>query len=219
MSNNGTRPRPRPKTVEEWKEARRDRYRSAGDKGGFRLLPVKVLDSDAFNELSKSAKLMLILSVSQLDYWQKKHRGLPRRDSSVGPLRNDGRFSLPNNLLIERGIKGTDTIARIRKELVATGFWETVQTGSLFHAGVFRWSDNWLRYNQKSLVDRKQCDSSVLPAGFCHYPNIVKFNQAYSGRSSARDSLGYSEEAGDSGTLDEPEAVQLELFPGLVAQA
>ena len=41
-------------------------------RGGFRLLPVKVLDSDAFNELSKSAKLVLIISLSQLDYWQKK---------------------------------------------------------------------------------------------------------------------------------------------------
>jgi hypothetical protein len=73
MSNNGTRPRPRPKPVGEWKEARRERYRNAGDKGGFRLLPVKVLDSDAFNELSKSAKIVLIISRGQLDYWQKKH--------------------------------------------------------------------------------------------------------------------------------------------------
>jgi hypothetical protein len=177
MSNNGTRPRPRPKTVQEWKEARKERYRNSGSKGGFRLLPVKVLDSDAFNELGKSGKIVLILSLSQLDYWQKKkHNGLPKRDSSIGPLRNDGLFSLPNNLLIERGIKGTDTIARIRKELVAAGFWETIKTGSLFNAGVFRWSDNWLSYNQKSLRERKQCESSVLPAGFCHYPNIGKFN-------------------------------------------
>ena len=186
MYNNGTRPRPRPKTVGEWKEARKERYRNSGSKGGFRLLPVKVLDSDAFNELSKSAKLVLILSLSQLDYWQKKkHKGLPQRDSSIGPLRNDGCFSLPNNLLIERGIKGTDTIARIRKELIAAGFWETVQTGSLFNSGVFRWSDNWLTYNQKSLEERKQCDSSVLPAGFCHYPNIVKFNNESSCPSSS----------------------------------
>jgi hypothetical protein len=176
MSNNGTRsngpkPRPRPKTVEQWKETRRERYRSSGDKGGFRLLPVKVLDSDAFNELSKSAKIVLIISLSQLDYWHKKHKGLPRRHSSIGRLRNDGCFCLPNNLLIERGIKGTDTIARIRKELVAAGFWETVQTGSLYNSGVFRWSDNWLLYNQKPVAERKQYDCNALPAGFCHYPN------------------------------------------------
>jgi hypothetical protein len=162
---------------------------------------------------------VLILSLRQQNYWQKKHKGLPRRDSSIGPLRNDGCFSLPNNLLIGRGVKGTDTIARIRKELVAAGFWETVQTGSLYNAGVFRWSDNWLAYNQKSLMDRKECGGSVLPAGFCHYPNIVKFNQEFSGRFSARDSLGNSEESGNAGTLVQPEAVQLELFPELVAQA
>lgn len=66
MFDQGTRTRPRPRTVQQWKEARRDRYRSAGDKGGFRLLPIKVLDSGAFNELSKSAKIVLILSLIQL---------------------------------------------------------------------------------------------------------------------------------------------------------
>jgi hypothetical protein len=53
--------------VEEWKEARRERYRKAGDRGGFRLLPIKAIDSDAFNELSKSAKLVLMLSWCQID--------------------------------------------------------------------------------------------------------------------------------------------------------
>lgn len=213
MSNNGTRPRPRPRTVEEWKEARRERYRNAGQSGGFRLLPVKVIDSDAFNELSKSAKLVLILSLSQLDYWHKKHKGLPHRDSSIGPLRNDGCFSLPSNFLKERGISGTDTIARVRRELVAAGFWETVQTGSLYNTGVFRWSDNWLAYNQKSVDKRKQYDSSSIPTGYCHYPNIVKFNQESSCASSARDFLCNSKESSSSGTLDEQEVVQLELFP------
>ncbi len=61
MSTKETKPRPRPRTVEEWREARRQRYRQAGDKGGFRVLPTKVIDSDAFNELSKSGKLVLIV--------------------------------------------------------------------------------------------------------------------------------------------------------------
>jgi hypothetical protein len=155
MSNNETRPRPRPrpKTVPEWRDARRERYRIAGNSGGFRVLPVKVVDSDAFNELSKSAKLVLIISLSQLDYWTKKHKYLPKRDSSIGPLRQDGRFSLPSNLLKERGIKSSETIAEARKELVAAGFWETVETVSLYNTGVFRWSDQWLVYNQKSVKD------------------------------------------------------------------
>jgi hypothetical protein len=168
---------PKPKTVEEWREKRREKYRNSGDKGGFRVLPIKVLESDAFNELSKSGKIVLIISLSQLDYWVKKnHKGLPKRETSIGPLRNDGCFSLPSNLLKERGIKGTDTIARVRKELIEAGFWETVQTGSLYNTGVFRWSDNWLLYNQKKAAERKQQKQTSRPAGYCHYPNIMKYN-------------------------------------------
>src|SRR5208283_2391123 len=112
------KPRPRPKTVEEWREKRRERYRNSGNHSGFRVLPSKVLDSDAFNELSKSSKLVLIISLSQVDYWSKKHKHIPKRQSSIGLLRNDGRFSLPSNLLKERGIRGSDTIASARKEIV-----------------------------------------------------------------------------------------------------
>jgi hypothetical protein len=80
------------------------------------------LHSDAFNELSKSAKIVLMLSLGQLDYWvKKKHAYVQKRESSIGPLRNDGQFSLPSNFLKERGISGSDTIARVRKELVAAG--------------------------------------------------------------------------------------------------
>lgn len=179
MSTNQLKPRPQPKTEEEWKDLRRERYRRAGYKGGFRVLPTKVLDSDAFNELSNSGKIVLILSLSQLDYWnKKKHKYLPCRTSSVGDLRNDGRFSLPNNFLKERGIKGTDTIARVRKELVVHGFWEVMETGSLVQSGVFRWSDNWLTYNQKSLQERMSKDVQGKQPGRCLYPNIVKYNDA-----------------------------------------
>jgi hypothetical protein len=172
------KPRPRPKSVAEWRDKRRERYGNAGDSGGFRLLPVKVLDSDAFNELSKSGKLVLIFSLSQIDYWVKKyHKNHPRRESSIGPLRNDARFSLPSNLLKERGIKSSETIAEARRELVAAGFWEVVETGTLYNTGVFRWSDNWLTYNQRSVTDRKRLDPKAKPTGYCHYPNIIQHNE------------------------------------------
>ena len=117
MSYGDIKPRPRPKTEAEWREKRRERYRNSGNHSGFRVLPSKVLDSDAFNELSKSSKLVLIISLSQIDYWTKKHKHKPKRDSSIGPLRNDGCFSLPSNLLKERGIRGSDTIAAPAKRL------------------------------------------------------------------------------------------------------
>lgn len=186
MSTNQLKPRPKPKTLEEWRDVRRERYRKAGDKGGFRVLPTKVLDSDAFNDLSKSAKIVLILSLSQVDYSnKKKHKHLPCRTSSIGDLRNDGRFSLPNNFLMERGIKGSDTIAGIRKELVAAGFWEVVETGSLVQSGIFRWSDNWLTYNQKTLLERKCIDIKGKSPGHCLYPNIIKYNDARTHKSTA----------------------------------
>ncbi len=210
-----TKPRPRPRTVAQWKEVRRERYRRAGNNGGFRVLPTKVIDSDAFNELSKSAKIVLILSLYQLDYWHKMHRGVPKRETSVGPLRNEGRFSLPNNLLKERGIKGEDTIARVRRELVAAGFWETEQTGSLLQTGIFRWSDNWLCYNQRSVEVRKQIDPEQMPPGCCLYPNITKYNAE---RQASNDVHRRSQAPTHNDTHEEHEyPAQIQLFPEVVA--
>ncbi len=211
MSYYDIKPRPRPKSEAEWREVRRERYRNAGDKGGFRFLPSKVLDSDAFNELSKSAKLVLIISLSQVDYWTKKHKYLPKRESSIGPLRNDGCFSLPSNLLKERGIKSSETIAAARKELVAAGFWETVETGSLYNTGVFRWSDNWLTYDQKPVAKRKSLDPSIKAPGFCHYPNITEYNDQIKAQKASehQDQVYYI-----SGSSDYE---QLELFEELAA--
>ena len=211
-----TKPKPKPRSVEDWREIRRKQYSDSGNKGGFRILPRKVLYSDAFNELSKSAKLVLILSLDQLDYWQKKHKGQPKRESTVGSLRNDGRFSLPNNLLKERGIRGSDTIAQARRELVAAGFWETVETGSLMQTGIYRWSDNWVTYNQKSFHDRETIDDAAKPPGQCLYPNIVKYNDK-----NAKKAITSSDNMNDincSNIQDlEKTPVQLELFSDLAA--
>jgi hypothetical protein len=210
------KPRPRPKTEADWREARKQRYGNAGNYGGFRVLPSKVLDSDAFNELSKSSKLVLIISLSQLDYWTKKHKHIPKRESSIGALRNDGRFSLPSNLLKERKIRGTDTIAAARKEIVAAGFWETVETGTLHNSGVFRWSDNWLTYNQKPVAKRKTLDPSAKAPGYCHYPNIIEYNeQVRANKASKLDISTHQDQvyyiSGGN------EYVQLELFEELAA--
>jgi len=219
MSNGTTKPKPRPRSVDEWREKRKKRYSNGGNQGGFRILPRRVLDSDAFNELSKSAKLVLILSLDQLDYWlQKKHKGQPKRESTVGLLRNDGRFSLPNNLLKERGINGSDTIAKARRELVAAGFWETVETGTLQQSGIFRWSDNWVTYNQRSVYDRKRIDASAKAPGYCLYPNITRYNQARQADIADLQDLEFKPAQEDDPFNQESEIpIQLELFPELAA--
>jgi len=57
--------------------------------GGFRILPSRVIDSDALNILSHCAKILLILSLSQLDYWTKiKNKHIPRRDSSLRTIKS-----------------------------------------------------------------------------------------------------------------------------------
>ena len=216
MSYSDIKPRPRPRTEAEWREVRRDQYKNAGDSGGLRVLPTKVLDSDAFVELSRSAQMVLIISLRQLDYWYKKYKNTPKRDSSIGWLRNDGRFSLPSNLLMERGIKSSETITRARKELVAAGFWETVETGSLYNTGVFRWSDSWLTYNQKSLAGRKIIDVSLKATGFCHYPNITKYNEQIKAQKASELDISTHQDqvyyiSGGN------EYIQLELFPELAA--
>lgn len=219
MSNATTKPKPRPRSVEEWREKSKKRYGNGGDNGGFRILPRKVLDSDAFNELRKSAKIVLILSLDQLDYWnKKKHRGEIKRNSTVGPLRNDGRFSLPNNLLKERGISGSETIAKARRELVAAGFWETVETGTLHHSGVFRWSDNWVTYNQKSIYNRMNKDAGAKAPGYCHYPNITRYNEARRAGSAHNQGLEPKPaQESDAPNQEFKYPVQLELFPELAA--
>jgi hypothetical protein len=217
MSTGETRPRPRPKTVSQWRDVRRERCRSAGGKSGFRVLPTKVVDSDAFNELSKSAKIVLMLSLCQLDYWiKKKHKYVPKRDSSIGPLRNDGCFSLPSTLLKERGIKSSETIAEVRKEIVAAGFWETLETGSLYNTAVLRWSDKWLLYNQQPLAQRKQLDKNAKQPGYCHCPNIVQHNEA--NRINKAGGSSFTDQQGSiTNPQEEDHPLQLELFPELAA--
>ncbi len=218
MSTKTTKPKPRPRSVDEWREKRKKRYSECGDSGGFRILPRKVLDSDAFNERSKSAKLVLILSLDQLDYWlSKKHKGQPKRNSTLGVLRNDGRFSLPNNLLKERGITGSDTIAKTRRELVAPGFWETVETGTLQQSGIFRWSDNWVTYNQRSVYDRMRMDKAAKLPGYCLYPNISTYNESRQAGITYRqcsESIIVAQENG-SINLEQEFPIQLELFQEL----
>lgn len=171
------------------------KYRNAGGNGRLRFLPSKVLDSDAVNALSKSSKLVLVISPSQIDYRQNKyHKRVPRRDCSIGRLRNDGHFSLPLNLLKERGIRGSNIIARACKKIVAAEFWETIETGTLHNSGVFRWSDNRLAYNQKPLAERKSLDPSAKALGYCHYPKITKYNDHVKAQKASEQDITYQDQ-------------------------
>jgi len=83
---------------------------------------------------------------------------------------------LPNNLFKEQGINGSDTIARVRRAPVAAGFWKTVQTGTLQQSAIFRWSDNGVTYNRRSVHDRMIMDAGAKTPAYCLCPNIIRFN-------------------------------------------
>jgi hypothetical protein len=141
---------------------------------------------------------------------------LPGRDSVIGRLRKDEQFSLPSNLLKERGISDTDTIARARKELVAAGFWETVETGSLYNPGIFWRSDKWLLYNQKNVKGRKQVEKNAKQPGYCHYPNIIQHNKAIRINKAGGSSISI-QQGSNADHQEEDTPLQLELFPQLAA--
>jgi|SRR5271157_1120783 len=112
-----------------------------------------------------------------MNYWTtKKHKHIPKRESSIGSLRNDRRFSLPSNLLKERGIEGSDTIARASKALVAAGSWETVETGCLHNTGVLDGriigspitKSRWLNVNHLILAPKLQ-GIAIIPT----LPSII----------------------------------------------
>ncbi len=197
----------RPKTIAEW---RKERLRKAKQEKGFILIPMELWNGEAFHALKKSDRLILLECLSQLRYAPRsknKRLKIPKDqlfECSLGRLLNRGEFGLPTKYLQERGIKGEDTIARAKKRLVALGFMDVVTQGSFAKAGRFRYSDRWRTYNASALMAEKgePLYDGPLP-GFCHYPNIIKHNQAISGPEL---SSQVSQEADDSGY------VQLDLF-------
>jgi hypothetical protein len=170
-----------PKTIEDW---RKERLKKAKREGGYVLIPMELLNGEAFHALSKSEKLILIECLAQLRYApksQKKRKALTDQrlfKCGLGYLLNNGEFGLPTKYLQERGIKGEDTISNAKKRLVQIGFMDVIVQGSFTKAGRFRYSDRWRMYNSGEVMNEKgePIYDGVLP-GYCHYPNIIQFNK------------------------------------------
>jgi hypothetical protein len=202
--------KPKPKTIEEWRSERR---KKAKREGGFILIPMELWNGEAFHDLTKAEKLILLECMAQLRYapTSAKKREKISKDNlfkcALGHLLNKGEFGLPTKYLQERGIKGEETISKAKRKLVGLGFLDVVQQGSFTKAGRFRYSDRWRSYNAGPLFkeDGTPCYEGPLP-GYCHYPNIVQYNVAR-----AQQDL--------TGILNEDQTggyAQLELFPELV---
>ncbi len=172
--------KPTPKTIEDW---RKERIRKAKREGGYILIPMELWNGEAFHSLSKSEKLMVIECLAQLRYApknEKKRKALTGQTlfkCGLGYLLNNGEFGLPTKYLQERGIKGEDTISKAKKSLVEVGFYDVVVPGSFTKAGKFRYSDRWRRYNSGELFNEDKIAYEGQLPGYCHYPNIVQFNE------------------------------------------
>ncbi|MGO9117528.1 MAG: hypothetical protein ACLQPD_07945 [Desulfomonilaceae bacterium] len=173
--------KPKPKTIDDW---RKERIKKAKREGGYILIPMELFNGEAFHALSKSEKLILIECLAQLRYAPKnlkKRKALTDQrlfKCGLGHLLNGGEFGLPTKYLQERGIKGEDTISNAKKRLVQIGFFDVVVQGSFTKAGRFRYSDRWRSYNSGNLFREKDAIvyDGILP-GYCHYPNIIQFNE------------------------------------------
>ncbi len=91
-----------------------------------------------------------------------------------------------------------------------------METGSLYNTGVFRWSDQWLVYNQKSVTERKQLDPKAKQPGYCHYPYIEQYNEAIRINKAGGSSISIQLDSSID-HQEEETPLQLELFPSLVA--
>jgi hypothetical protein len=196
----------KPKTIEEWQKERR---KKAKQEGGFILIPMELWNGEAFHELSKAEKLILLECMAQVRYAPrnaKKREKIPKDNMfkcSLGHLLNKGEFGLPTKYLQERGIKGEETISKAKKRLVQMGFLDVVEQGSFAKAGRFRYSDRWRTYNCGALFkeDGTPCYDGPLP-GYCHYPKIIEYNQT-------RAQKRYNDNLDDGETQG---YVQLDLF-------
>jgi hypothetical protein len=148
-----------PRSKDDWEEIRR---RNHGGKGYF-CFDRKLYNSEAFKELSKKPKHVLVLLCALNQLWQEKE---DKSAKNRRKFRNGGRVHLVQNELKERHGLANATIAEAKKRLVELGFLDVVEVGDVFNAGVFCFSYRWEEY---PLGDYRPKDER--PAGKLAYPD------------------------------------------------
>src|SRR5208283_4105328 len=131
------------KTVEQWRdELDRD---AEGGRGKFRILPREIFNSGAFAALGGSGTIVVLAILNRLEYQKngKRDRKGVRVDCPV--LRNNGEFQLTGNELVARGLSRS-TATRARKLAWELGFFDVIESGTVHHAGRYRYSERWRQY-------------------------------------------------------------------------
>ena len=150
------------KTVEQWRdEIDRD---AAGGRGKFRILPREIFNSRAFTALGGSGTIVALAILNRLEYDKrgKKDRKGVKVECSV--LRNNGEFQLTVNELVARGLSRS-TATRARFLAWELGFFDVIESGTLYHAGRYRYSERWRKF-----PDGDYRSVGQLPLGRNVYP-------------------------------------------------
>jgi len=147
-----------PRSQEDWKEVRR--HKNGGK--GILYFERKLFNSEAFKELAKKPKHVLVLLCAVHQLWCEKK---PKNDKNRIRFKDGGRLYLIQNELKERFGMANDTIAKAKKRLVDMGFLDVVEVGDVFHAGVYRWSYRWENYPKGDYHPK-----NARPAGKVVYP-------------------------------------------------
>jgi len=150
------------KTVEQWRdELDRD---AEGGRGKFRILPREIFNSRAFAALGGSGTIVVLAILNRLEYEKngKKDRKGVRVDCPI--LRNNGEFRLTINELVARGLSRS-TATRARNLAWELGFFDVIESGTVHHAGRYRYSERW-----REFPDGDYRPVGQLPPGRNVYP-------------------------------------------------
>ncbi len=163
------------KSVEAWRE---DLDKDAmGKRGNFRILPRALFNSKAFTALGGAATIVVLAIMNKLQYEKSGRRDRKGVKTGFPVLRNGGEFSLTINELIARGLSRS-TATRARRMAWELGFFDVLESGTIHHAGRYRYSERWKLFPYKNYLPVGQS-----PPGQNVYPDngFKKADQAGSG--------------------------------------
>lgn len=131
------------KSVEKWREEL-DRD-GAGDRGRFHILSRAMFNSRAFLALGGSGIIVVLSILNRLEYEKKGKRDRKGVKTGLPVLRNGGEFQLTVNELVARGMSQS-TATRARFLAWELGFFDVLESGTVHHAGRYRYSERWRNY-------------------------------------------------------------------------
>jgi hypothetical protein len=112
--------------------------------GRWRLMTREILYSLAFTALDKGGIIAVLAVMDKLKF-EKKGKDQKGVKTDRLTLRDGGQFTLSINELIALGISKSSAI-RGRNQAWELGFFDVIESGTIHHAGTYRYSTRWMLY-------------------------------------------------------------------------